>query len=277
MRVNWNTAAYQSDKNGIAYVIATIIGVTGSTPRNSGSKMVITKDAIFDTIGGGHLEHKVTQFSNQMLKQGKSSQHIETFQLGIHLDQCCGGSASVLFECFEETLTHIMLFGAGHVGQALIPILASLPCNIIWVDSRENQFPDNLHDNITTKVVKNPEEAVTSMPANSYFIVMTHKHQIDFDICMEVLKKKDYNYLGLIGSDTKWLRFSRRFLEQGVNQEQLETVSCPIGFNATSGKLPAEIAVSIASEIIARYSENATPSNQISKGVSRKRVSELIK
>jgi len=280
MKVNWNSAAYQANQHGKAYVIATLIGVTGSTPRNSGTKMVITEDAIFDTIGGGHLEHKVIQYANQMLVTGTTTQHLESYQLGIHLNQCCGGSANVLFECFEGSRTHIMLFGAGHVGTALIPILASLPCKITWVDSRKNQFPDDSShfDNVEQLILKNPQDCVAKMPKNSYFIVMTHKHQMDFELCLEVLNKGDFKYLGLIGSDTKWLRFRRRFTEQGITEDQLNRISCPIGFNATTGKLPAEIAVSVASEIIAKYSENKQPTKKAkSNGISRKVFSELLK
>jgi xanthine dehydrogenase accessory factor len=280
MKINWSRAAYQADKMGTAYVIATLIGVTGSTPRNSGTKMVITEDGIFDTIGGGHLEHKVIKRSNELLKKEKSCQEMEHFQLGIHLDQCCGGSANILFECFEETCANIMLFGAGHVGQALLPILASLPCKISWVDSRLDQFPEELSvfDNVEIIVNKNPLEAVASMPKNSYFIVMTHKHQMDFDICVEVLKRNDHQYLGLIGSKTKWRRFVRRFIKNGITEKQLKQMSCPIGFNASAGKLPAEIAVSIASEVISKYSEEKSENKKTrSEGVSRQIISELMK
>ena len=140
MKMDWVTAAYELSRQGSTYVVATIVGISGSTPRNNGTKMVITENEIFDTIGGGHLEHKVIKFANQLLVEDKDCQQLEHFQLGIHLDQCCGGSANVLFECFASNKVNIMLFGAGNVAQALIPILSSLPCKIKWVDNREKQF-----------------------------------------------------------------------------------------------------------------------------------------
>ena len=130
MKMNWIKAAHHFSQEGDAYVIVTLIGVAGSTPRDSGTKMLIALEETFDSIGGGHLEHKAIKFAKKLLAEGKSCQHLEHFQLGIHHDQCCGGSANVLFECFAKRRVNIMVFGAGHVAEALIPILAALPCQI---------------------------------------------------------------------------------------------------------------------------------------------------
>ena len=255
MKINWTGAAHQLNKQGKAYVIATIVGVTGSTPRNSGTKMVITHDDIFDTIGGGHLEHKVIKHAHQLLMAGDDCQQLEHFQLGAQLGQCCGGNASVLFESFSASGVNIMLFGAGHVGKALMPILAGLPCSITWVDSRAEQFPDdsgNYH-NVTTLVSDNPAEEVSLMPANSYYIVMTHNHQLDFEISHNILKRADFAYLGLIASETKWRRFQQRFQHRDIAKSLVEKMNCPIGLPQVQGKLPMEVAVSVAGEIIQLY------------------------
>jgi xanthine dehydrogenase accessory factor len=255
MKMNWTGAAHQLNKQGKAYVIATIVGVTGSTPRNSGTKMVITHDDIFDTIGGGHLEHKTIKHAHQLLITGVACQQIEHFQLGAQLGQCCGGDATVLFECFKASGASIMLFGAGHVGKALMPILAGLPCSITWVDSRTEQFPadaKNYH-NVTTVVSENPAEEVALMPANSYYIVMTHNHQLDFEISHNILKRADFSYLGLIASDTKWRRFQQRFQHRDIAKSLVERMNCPIGLAQVQGKLPMEVAVSVAGEIIQLY------------------------
>lgn len=256
---NWNNAAYQLSKQGSAYVLVTLVGVSGSTPRNSGTKMVISQDQTFDTIGGGHLEHKTIKHAQKMLVIGKNGQHLEHFQLGSNLGQCCGGNASVLFECFAAVGVNIMLFGAGYVGQALTPILAQLPCNITWVDSREAQFPDimnsnvNLYHNVRKVFSEEPELEVASMPENSYFVVMTHNHQMDFDISQAILKRGDFTYLGLIASDTKWRRFQQRYKHRDIDQKQIARMNCPIGLAEVGGKLPMEVAVSVAAEIIHCY------------------------
>lgn len=256
---NWNSAAYQLSKQGQAYVLVTLVGVMGSTPRNSGTKMVISKNDIFDTIGGGHLEYQTIKHARNMLANGKDGQHLEHFQLGTNLGQCCGGNVSVLFECFADVGINIMLFGAGHVGKALVPILAQLPCQITWVDSREELFPININDkadayhNVQKLVSDTPELEVASMPENSYYIVMTHNHQMDFDISQAILKRGDFTYLGLIASDTKWRRFQQRYKHRDIDPQQIERMNCPIGLAQVGGKLPMEVAVSVAAEIINCY------------------------
>lgn len=264
MKFNWTAAVHQLNKQGKAYVVATIVGVTGSTPRNSGTKMVITHEDIFDTIGGGHLEHKVIKHAHKLLNSAEACQQLEHFQLGAQLGQCCGGDASVLFECFSATGANIILFGAGHVGKALIPILAGLPCSITWVDSRAEQFPDDVdaYANVTAIVSENPAEEVAVMPANSYYIVMTHNHQLDFDISHNILKRADFAYSGLIASDTKWRRFQQRFQHRDIDKSLVARMNCPIGLTQVQGKLPMEVAVSVAGEIIQLYqSKQALESN----------------
>lgn len=259
MIINWSSAAHKLSQQGQAYVLVTLVGVSGSTPRNSGTKMVISNDDIFDTIGGGHLEYKALKYAKKMLDVAKNAQHnaqhIEHFQLGSHLGQCCGGNATVLFECFAATGVNIMLFGAGHVAKALVPILAQLPCKVTWVDSRTEQFPEDVerYHNVAKVVSETPEYEVASMAENSYFIVMTHNHQMDFAISQAVLKRADFHYLGLIASDTKWRRFQQRYKHRDIDQAQVARMNCPIGLADVGGKLPIEVAVSVSAEIINVY------------------------
>jgi xanthine dehydrogenase accessory factor len=267
---NWNHAAYQLSKQGMSYVLVTLVGVSGSTPRNSGTKMVISQDDIYDTIGGGHLEHKAVKYAKKMLVEGKDGQHLEHFQLGSNLGQCCGGNTSVLFECFAAVGVNIMLFGAGHVGKALLPILAQLPCQITWVDNRDEQFPANLDDyhNVQKIVSEAPELEVTNMPENSYFVVMTHNHQMDFDISQAILKRADFCYLGLIASNTKWRRFQQRFKHRDIDQNQVERMNCPIGLSQVGGKHPMEVAVSVAGEVINCYQSEQDKNDQQTSTIS---------
>ena len=286
---NWNSAVYQLSQQGQAYVLVTLVGVSGSTPRNSGTKMVICKDDIYDTIGGGHLEHKAIKYAHKMLDAGKDSQHLEHFQLGSNLGQCCGGNASVLFESFAAVGVNIMLFGAGHVGKALIPILAQLPCQIKWVDSRDDQFPTDvaLYHNVHKVVNEDPELEVANMPENSYYIVMTHNHQMDFDISQAILKRGDFTYLGLIASDTKWRRFQQRYKHRDIDQKQVARMNCPIGLAQVGGKLPIEVAVSVAGEIINIYQKQkentlanapltSSAKSSTQQGVHWKKIKQLL-
>ena len=265
MTTNWSSASYKLSKQGQAYVLVTLVGVSGSTPRNSGTKMVISSNDTFDTIGGGHLEHKAIKQAKKMLLSGKSCQHIEHFQLGSNLGQCCGGNTTVLFECFATTGVNIMLFGAGHVGKALVPLLAQLPCKVTWVDSREAEFPVNAeqYDNVLKVVSDAPELEVASMPENSYFIVMTHNHQMDFEISQAILKRADFHYLGLIASDTKWRRFKQRYKHRDIDENQVARMNCPIGLSQVGGKLPMEVAISVSAEIINIYQAEQTKVAQL--------------
>jgi xanthine dehydrogenase accessory factor len=221
--------------------------------------MVVVEDEIFGTIGGGHLEFKTIEKAREQLKKGEDEQHIEHFPLGASLGQCCGGSTSVLFECFSGSGINIVLFGAGHVGKALVNILSELPCKVHWVDNREEQFPDNTPSNVRKILTESPAHEVDTMPANSWYLVMTHNHPLDFEITERVLRRADSAYLGLIGSDTKWRRFKMRFEHMGHAQDFYAPVRCPVGHSDVPGKLPMEVAVSISAEIIAEYQSLKAP------------------
>lgn len=277
---NWNQASLNLSQQGKAYVLITIIGVTGSTPRNSGTKMVVSEHDAFDTIGGGHLEYKAIKQAKKLLLENKDCQLIEHFQLGSQLGQCCGGNASILFECFAANTVHIALFGAGHVGQALIPMLASLPCRVTWVDNRESQIPRNCEQyaNVTKLITDDPASEVAAMASNTLYVVMTHNHQLDFDISLAALKREDFHYLGLIASDTKWRRFQQRYKHRDIKSSLVEQMHCPIGLEQVVGKLPMEVAISVAGQLIASY-QVLLPKEQMqrkNKGVSWKEIKQLI-
>jgi len=283
-QLNWNQASLTLAREGRAYVLVTIIGVTGSTPRNSGTKMVVSRGDTFDTIGGGHLEYKAIKKANELLQDNKDRQLIEHFQLASQLGQCCGGNVTVLFECFAASSVHIAVFGAGHVGQALIPMLAGLPCQVTWVDNRESQLPDNIlqYANVKTLLTDEPASEVAAMPGNTLFVVMTHNHQLDFDITHAALKREDFHYLGLIASDTKWRRFQQRYKHRDINPSLVKRMNCPIGLKQVVGKRPMEVAVSIAGALIESYQSllpckaDSKQNPAHSKGITWNELKQLI-
>ena len=124
---SWVDAVAQLQQDSADYVLITLLGSRGSTPRENGTKMVVSSTANFGTIGGGHLEFKAIKIAADMLREEGEQQKIEYFPLGPALGQCCGGSTTVLFESFRGSQFNIMLFGAGHVGIALTGILQQLP------------------------------------------------------------------------------------------------------------------------------------------------------
>lgn len=151
---------------------------------------------------------------------------------------------------------NIAVFGAGHVGSAVVASLSSLDCNIRWIDSRRNIFR-NTPSNVRAIESGAPALEVAAMPPGSCYVVMTHSHAIDFEICDRILRRGDAAYCGLIGSVSKRRRFEKRYREQGMPLVVLENLVCPIGVDGISGKKPAEIAVSAAAELLQAYERTA--------------------
>ncbi len=251
--MQWHDAVSTLVELGKPYVIITVIGKRGSVPRDGGTKMVVCDDQNYCTIGGGHLEYRAIDLAKEMLSDGQENQRIEQFALGPTLGQCCGGNVTLLFELFEGLNLNIMLFGAGHVGKALVSVLHQLPCKLRWIDSRADEFPEVIPSTVKKMISEEPIEAVLEAPANTYFIVMTHKHSLDFDIIEKILTRDDAKYVGLIGSTTKWEKFKLRFAHKDYKPSFYNKVRCPVGLNTVTGKRPIEVAISIAAEIIADY------------------------
>lgn len=272
---NWIEAIHEYTRLGEACVLVTVLGAQGSTPRDNGAKMVIARDRNCSSIGGGHLEYQAMSIAAELLREGVEQQRIAHFPLGAGLGQCCGGRTTLLFECFPGTDINIMLFGAGHVGQALVPVLQQLPCRLQWVDCRDNQHPPGLPANVIPVVTDSPDAEVTAMPEKGYYIIMTHNHQLDFDILESVLKRGDARYVGLIGSATKWERFKLRFRHKGYDDNFFEQVRCPIGADSVPGKLPIEVAVSVAAEIIAVSHENEVET-PVRRGIAWGELRQII-
>ncbi|MDD0974650.1 xanthine dehydrogenase accessory protein XdhC [Pseudomonas fontis] len=249
----WINALADLNVRGEPCVLVTIIEERGSTPRNAGSKMVVSATQLFDTIGGGHLEYKAMHIARKMLAEGSQNTHLERFSLGASLGQCCGGATVLLFEPMGGVQAQIAVFGAGHVGRALVPLLAALPCRVRWIDSREQEFPEVIPAGVIKIVSEEPVDEIDELPVGSYCIVMTHNHQLDLELTAALLKRNDFTWFGLIGSKTKRVKFEHRLLERGFTAERLQRMRCPMGIAEVKGKLPIEIAVSIAAEIIATY------------------------
>ena len=164
---------------------------------------------------------------------------------------------------------NIAVFGAGHVGSAVVRCMSALDSNIRWIDSRRDVFRQ-VPANVRAVETADPALEVAAMPAQSFYLVMTHNHAIDFDVCDRILRRRDAVYCGLIGSLSKRRRFEKRYRQQGMAQSMIDSLICPIGVDGISGKKPAEIAVATAAEIlkirdraaahvVAEFSDNVHP------------------
>lgn len=253
--MNWINAISNLQRQNNAYVLVTIIDTQGSSPRNTQSKMVVDATQSHDTIGGGALEFEAIQHARDLIEDGHAITHRKVFTLGNDLSQCCGGMVEILFEHFPACDFRIALFGAGHVGKAVVSILSGLPCQVDWFDHRADDLQEAwnaLHcpDNVTTINVSNSYGAVESCQAGSYFLIMTHSHELDMELCEAVLDRKDSRYCGLIGSKSKAASFRSRLKKKKFSEAELERLTSPMGLALGSNKEPMAVAVSIVAELM---------------------------
>jgi xanthine dehydrogenase accessory factor len=326
----WLDALLRLREAGEAAVVVTVAATRGSVPREAGTKMIVTADAVHGTIGGGHLEHQAIAIARDRLGEASAGEgSLRRFPLGASLGQCCGGIVNLLFEPVAGTAAWldvlatarergsdavvvtaaagdgdggktvvtrdavhgsadqdivtlarrmlddgsparlvriganelfvervhaddfaIVLFGAGHVGRALVRVLAELPCRIVWVDEREAEFPRDVPANARVLCTDAPEEAIADAPPGAYFLVMTHSHALDERLAERILQRGDYAYFGLIGSQPKRRAFEKRLAHRGMPAERLATMTCPIGIAGIKGKEPGIIAIAVAAQVL---------------------------
>src|SRR5690606_16359437 len=169
------------------------------------------------------------------------------------------GACRWLVDILRPPDFHVFLFGAGHVGQALVRILATLPCTVSWIDERDAQFPVDVPANVEIEATDTPDAVIAHAPRGSYFLVMTHSHALDQHLCHHILQRDDYAYFCLIGSRTKRRKFEHRLQARGVSAAQLARMVCPIGEPGIRGKAPEVIAVAVAAQLLQVYERTMGP------------------
>lgn len=245
----WLNALTDLEQRGIPAVLVTVAAVDGSAPREAGTKMVVTPETSIGSIGGGTLEFRAIEIARHMLG-GKQGPSLRKFPLGPALGQCCGGHVTLLFEPQRPDLFNVALFGAGHVGRALVQVLSALPCRIRWFDPRADQFPDHVPPGVSVEITNTPEREIAGLEDGSWLLIMTHNHALDLGIAAKALQENRFAYVGLIGSETKRARFEKRFRELGIPEQQIVKLTCPIGIDGVSGKHPGEIAIATAAQLL---------------------------
>jgi xanthine dehydrogenase accessory factor len=162
----------------------------------------------------------------------------------------CVLAEGYLLERAGPPADRLYLFGAGHVGRALVHVLDALPYRIRWFDGRAEMFPDTLPANVEIEVSDDPRRDVAEAPAGAFYLVMTHSHALDLEICDQVLRRGDFGFLGLIGSASKRATFNQRLRARGHSKAALARLVCPIGLPQITGKQPAVIAVAAAGQLL---------------------------
>lgn len=241
--------------------------VQGSAPREVGAWMAVWHQDQIGTIGGGNLEWQVLAAARVGLSDAGTPWPLHRrYALGPSLGQCCGGQVEVLLErvsaadidrlCATLTpaLHPVALFGAGHVGQAIVQVLSRLPFALHWIDSRDGIFPAPLPAQVRTEHSDPVEAAVAGLAPQSQVLIMSFSHAEDLEIVAACLKRQrergDLALIGLMGSHTKWASFSQRLAARGFSHAELAGVTCPIGLLGINGKQPEVIAVSVAAQLL---------------------------
>jgi xanthine dehydrogenase accessory factor len=208
----------------------------------------------------------------------KPKSYEKRYVLGPSLGQCCGGVMVIYYQkyscsgskdkgCSQKMpinsvfagisplkLQNIALFGGGHVGKAIVNILSTLPMKVMWIDSRDEIFPNELPSNVVCEHSDPVQAAVNDLAANSHVLIMSFSHAEDLDIVASCLlrqrEKSDLPFIGLIGSKTKWATFRHRLEDRGFSEAELAHITCPIGVDGVKGKEPEVIAVGVAAQLL---------------------------
>ena len=264
--------------------MVSIAATKGSVPREADARMVVTLHGFYGTIGGGALEWQALAKAQSLLGRGVACK-VTSHALGPELGQCCGGRVDLITESFDHTsvvklrdlaareqvgiftMTNrhsgitmtetfgqfsrpLYVFGAGHVGRALVLALAPLPFSILWIDPRPNAFPGATPANTTLIRPEDPISCLATTTPGSFVLILTHSHSLDFSLTDAALRNRDIIEVGLIGSATKRARFENRLRAAQCDEERIAQLICPIGIPGISSKEPAMIAAATASQLL---------------------------
>jgi xanthine dehydrogenase accessory factor len=244
-------------------VLVRVIRAKGSTPREAGVSMLVTAASLHGTIGGGRMEWDAIVRARALLAGEESAVMLE-IPLGPASGQCCGGHVTLslaragiaeLAELEAAAAAEragwplVLLFGAGHVGKALARALAPLPVRLRWIDGRPDAFPNPQLDGPEVVLTERPLAEIRAAPPGTAYVVMTHSHALDFELCDAILKRGDALYLGLIGSQSKRTRFERGWRKLGRSDDQIARLVCPIG-GTLRDKRPEVIAALTVAELL---------------------------
>ena len=251
-------------------VLVTVARVRGSGPREEGAWMAVGAASLLGTIGGGQLEFDAIAQARAALASGAVAEPLRRFALGPSLGQCCGGVVHLSFELLGAAditglrerlaptpLMSVALFGGGHVGRAIALVLARLPIDLHWIDSRDEIFPEALPEGVRAEHSDPVQRAVQDLAPGSRVLIMSFSHAEDLDIVAACLQRQreraDLPFIGLIGSKSKWASFRHRLEARGFTAEELAHITSPIGVPGIAGKQPEVIAVAVAAQLLQQH------------------------
>jgi xanthine dehydrogenase accessory factor len=253
--------AFRLESEGRSFVVATLSATRGHAPQNVGAKAIITSEGLhFGTVGGGKIEAKVISVARDLLRSPRAEENIPHFKWNLQRDigMSCGGEVEFFFEVFTRPTFRIVIFGAGHVGQALARTLLPLKCEVLSVDSRPEWLEKlPLARNLTAHLVPDlasgesfSVETAKLFSEGDYFVVMTKGHGTDFPILQNLFTLfPNAPYIGCMGSTVKALKLKKELRDFGVSADKIDRFHSPIGESFGSND-PFEIAISVTAELL---------------------------
>ena len=241
--------AVERARQGVRGAMATVVARHGSAPGTPGQKLFAGGDGVcVGTVGGGAVEREVLGALRGMLANGRGAKHeVRSFALGAELGMCCGGSLDVLLEPIEA-LVPLLVVGGGHVATACAPLLARLGFAVTVVDARDAWGKEGRLEGVAC-VVGDYDDVGRGLPGHAAVLVMTHDHALDQDV-VEWALRRGFAFVGGVGSRAKAKRTRDRLAHKGFAEADVARVRMPIGVDV-GARLPEEIAVAIAAEMIA--------------------------
>ena len=249
----FTTKAVELFDSQTSFVTITQVAIRGSAPQIVGAKILVTADGIeAGTIGGGKIEAAAVEYAKQLLEQTTEKQLCElvTWNLQTDIGMTCGGEVKFLFEVVRNDEWPIVVFGAGHISQQLVPLLLTLNCRVTWIDPRADwlaKLPD--HRKLKKICTDDMPGQVGCQPSGAFFVLMTRGHASDLPILHKVLETRRAPYVGVIGSSQKASVLRRDLKEQGIGEDLIQSFYCPMG-KPIGNNTPGEIAISVISQLI---------------------------
>ena len=243
----------QLAKAGEPFVVVTMIETQGSSPQELGAKMLVDSSGlVHGTIGGGKVEHRAIEHATQMLIEASKNREVLEWNLNRDIGMTCGGIVKFFFEVYNREDWQIVIFGAGHVAQALVRVLQNLNCQVTCIDTRQewlDRMPD--HDGLKKLWVDDLKVEAAKLKSTDFVVCMTMGHSTDRPVLATIFKQNvTPAYLGVIGSKSKRGALLRELqTDDGIDREVAEAFICPIGLPIGSNQ-PAEIAISIVAQLL---------------------------
>lgn len=243
-------------QTGEKFVSVTLVQTIGSVPQDAGSKMIVRSSGLdWGTVGGGRVEAKAIALATEMLDRAPidgATPRLVEWTLKGDVGMTCGGAVKLYFEPHipPAQLWQIAIFGAGHLAQALVPVLTPLSCGVRCYDTRP-EWLDRLRTHPAVKVFHRTElaHAVDELAPGTFIVCMTQGHSTDLPVLARALSADLFPFVGAIGSDAKAAVLRRELLASGLSPDLVQRLHCPLGLDFGTNH-PHEIALSIAGQLL---------------------------